>query len=144
MQLDDLFDLWEKDCKLDRTELGKASTTIPQLHHKYYKLFAQERLKLRKLEAEFKSLHKDKWDYFQGTMIQSDLEERGWVPNPLKILKSDLALYIDSDKEVINHNLKVAYQKEKIDFLESIIRTINNRGFQIKNAIDWEKFKVVI
>jgi len=142
MQLDDLFDLWEKDCKLDRTELGEASTIIPQLHHKYYKIFAQERLTLRKLDAEFKSLHKDKWDYFQGTMIQSDLEERGWEPNPLKILKSDLALYIDSDKEVINHNLKVAYQKEKIDFLESIIRTINNRGFHIKNAIDWEKFKV--
>jgi hypothetical protein len=77
-------------------------------------------------------------------MIQSDLEERGWVPNPLKILKSDLALYIDSDKDIINHNLKVAYQKEKIDFLESVIRTINNRGFHIKNAIDWEKFKVGI
>ena len=77
-------------------------------------------------------------------MIQSDLEERGWDPNPLKILKSDLSLYIDSDKDIINHNLKVAYQKEKIDFLESVIRTINNRGFQIKNAIDWEKFKVGI
>ena len=38
----------------------------------------------------------------------------------------------------------IAYHKEKIEFLESVIRTINNRGFQIKNAIDWEKFKVGI
>ena len=144
MTLDELFDLWKEDSKIDRTELGEASAIQPQLHHKYYKLFAQERLILRKFEADHKTLYKDKWDYFQGTMIQSDLEERGWIPNPLKILKSVLALYIDSDKDVIHHNLKVAYQKEKIDFLESVIRTINNRGFQIKNAIDWEKFKVGI
>jgi len=94
MTLDELFDIWEKDCKLDRTELGEASAKIPQLHHKYYKIYSQERLTLRKLEADHKKLYKDKWDYFQGTMIQSDLEERGWDPNPLKILKSDLSLYI--------------------------------------------------
>ena len=34
--------------------------------------------------------------------------------------------------------------REKIDFLESVIKTINIRGFHIKNAIDWEKFKVGI
>ena len=144
MTLDELFDIWEKDCKLDRTELGEASAKIPQLHHKYYKIYSQERLTLRKLEADHKKLYKDKWDYFQGTMIQSDLEERGWDPNPLKILKSDLSLYIDSDKDIINHMYKIEYQKEKIDFLDSVIRNINNRGFHIKNAIDWEKFKVGI
>ena len=59
-------------------------------------------------------------------------------------LKSDLATYIDSDKDMITYNMKIAYQKEKIDFLESVIKTVNIRGFHIKNAIDWEKFKVGI
>ena len=62
----------------------------------------------------------------------------------MKVLKSDLNMYLDSDKDVIKHMYKIEYQKEKIDFLESVIRTINNRGFHIKNAIDWEKFKVGI
>ena len=77
-------------------------------------------------------------------MSEEDLKGRGWEPNPLRILKSDLGVYIDSDKDIITHNMKIAYQKEKIDFLESVIKTINIRGFHIKNAIDWEKFKVGI
>ena len=144
MQLDELFELWKKDSEIDRTELGEASTNIPKLHYKYYKLFAQERLKLRKLEAEYKALYKDKWEYFQGNMSEEDLEANGWEPNPLRILKSDLNTYIDSDTDIIKQTSKMDYQKEKINFLENIIRSINNRGFQIKNAIDWEKFKVGI
>jgi len=144
MQLDELFELWKKDSEIDRTELGEASTNIPKLHYRYYKLFAQERLKLRKLEAEYKALYKDKWEYFQGNMSEEDLEANGWKPNPLKILKSDLNTYIDSDTDIIKQTSKMDYQKEKINFLENIIRSINNRGFQIKNAIDWEKFKVGI
>ena len=90
MQLDELFDLWKKDSEIDRSELGEASAKIPQLHYKYYKLYAQERLKLKKLEAEYKVLYKDKWEYFQGTMSEEDLEDREWQPNPLKILKVDI------------------------------------------------------
>ena len=144
MQLDDLFELWKDDSQIDRTELGEASTTIPKLHYKYYKHYAQERLTLKKLEAEYKTLHRNKWDYFQGNLSDEDLKELDWIPFQMKVLKSDLSMYIDSDKQVINHMYKIEYQKEKIDFLESVIRTINNRGFHIKNAIDWEKFKVGI
>ena len=35
-------------------------------------------------------------------------------------------------------------QKEKVDFLESIIKSLNNRGFNLNAAIQWEKFKVGI
>ena len=144
MQLDQLFELWKVDSEIDRTELGEASTTIPKLHYKYYKLYAQERLTLKKLDAEYKALYKCKWEYYQGNLSDEELKENEWEPFPLKVLKSDLGTYIDSDKDIINHMYKVEYQKEKIDFLESVIRTINNRGFHIKNAIDWEKFKVGI
>ncbi len=144
MQLDSLFELWKVDSEIDRSELGEASTTIPKLHYKYYKLYSQERLTLRKLEAEYKVLFKDKWEYYQGNMSEEDLKEREWEPFPLKVLKTDIDKYIDSDTDIVKHNYKIEYQKEKIDFLESVIRSINNRGFQIKNAIDWEKFKVGI
>mgnify|MGYP000539354746 CR=1 FL=1 len=99
---------------------------------------------IKKLEAEYKSLYKDKWEYYQGNLPDEDLKERGWDPFQLKVLKSDLSTYIDSDKDIINHMYKIEYQKEKIDFLDSVIRNINNRGLHIKNAIDWEKFKVGI
>ena len=144
MQLDELFENWGKDCNIDRAELGNESTKIPQLHFKYFKFLSNERLLLKKLESEYTVLHKCKWDYYQGIMTLEDLQEKGWEQQPLKILKTDLPQYIGSDGDIIKMNQKIAYQKEKIEFLESVIRTINNRGFQIKNAIDWEKFKVGI
>ena len=51
-------------------------------------------------------------------------------------------MHIDSDKDIITHNLKIAYIKEKVEFVEAIIRTLNIRSYQINNAIQWEKFKV--
>ena len=55
---------------------------------------------IKKLEAEYKSLYKDKWEYYQGNLPDEDLKERGWDPFQLKVLKSDLSTYIDSDKDI--------------------------------------------
>jgi len=35
---------------------------------------------------------------------------------------------------------KVTYVQSVVDYLDKTIRTISNRTFQIKNAIDWKKF----
>jgi hypothetical protein len=142
MTLDDIMALWSKDCDLDRTELGEESLKIPQLHSKYFNIFSKERLLLRKLEAEQRVLHNKKYEWFNGTMDIDDLKEMSWEPNPLKILRTDIQQYIDADDDIIKLNLQVAYQKEKVEFLENAIRSLNARGFNIKSAIDWEKFKV--
>ena len=64
--LDDLFDLWAEDSKIDRTELGEESIKIPQLHHKYYKLFSIERLGMVKLQEDLRMLKKDLFEYYNG------------------------------------------------------------------------------
>jgi hypothetical protein len=142
--LEELFDVWSEDSKIDRTELGEESIKIPQLHHKYYKMFSMERLGMVKLQEDLRVLKKDLFEYYNGSMSIDELRDHQWEQNPLKILKSDISTYIDSHGEVVSLNLKIAYAKEKVDFLESVIRSLNNRGYQLKNAIDWEKFKVGI
>ena len=89
-------------------------------------------------------MYKDKWEYYQGNTPEEDLKEKGWEPNPIRILKQDLDKYIDSDPDIIKHNLRMSAQKEKVDFLDSVLRMISNRSFQLKGVIDWEKFKVGI
>ena len=142
MNLEEIQNEWEKDSKIDRTELGEESIKIPALHSKYYQLYSRERLQLARLTETMKLLKKDKWDYYSGNLDMDELKDKGWEPFQLKVLKSDIQMYIDSDKDVIDSNLKVAYCKEKVDFLEAIIRTLNLRSYQINNAINWEKFKV--
>jgi len=99
---------------------------------------------MRKIEESMKELRKLKYQYYDGTLDKYELDEHGWEPNPLKILRGDLKDYVDADKDVIDYNLKLAYAKEKVDLLENIIRSLNTRGYNIKSAIDWEKFKVGI
>ena len=53
-----------------------------------------------------------------------------------KVLHLDLWTYYQG--------LGLSYQKEKVDFLEAIIKSLNARGFNINAAISWEKFKVGI
>tara|TARA_A100001515_G_scaffold134879_1_gene125387 strand:- start:154 stop:588 length:435 start_codon:yes stop_codon:yes gene_type:complete len=141
MKLETIYEHWSSDSKIDRTELGNESIKIPQLHAKYFKFYSEERLRLKQYESEYKILYKRKFEYYMGTMDEGEQKNLGWEPQLLKILRTDLPTYIDADQDIINLNLKISMQKEKIDVLDNIIRTINNRGFQIKNVIDWEKFK---
>lgn len=140
MKIEEIMDLWQEDVNIDRTELGDAALDIPKLHHKYYKLFVHERMILRKYEAEMKTLKLDKYEFFtQGP--SEETKDKGWrLPAKGLILKSDIPTYMDADSDIINLNLKIGLQQEKVDFLDSVIKTIINRNFIIKNAIEWQKF----
>jgi Recombination, repair and ssDNA binding protein UvsY len=142
MKLSDLLDMWHEDVQMDKTELAAESLRVPQLHHKYYKAYVQEGLLFKKLESDYKLLLRQKTQYYAGTMSEEELDELGWEPQPMKILKQDITLFIEGDEHIRLLQAKLDMQKQKIDFLESVIRSISNRGYLIKNAIDWERFKM--
>lgn len=142
MRIDDIYALWEKDSNIDRTELGEESLKIPQLHHKYFKLFSQERIVQRALENDYKELYRAKHEYYQGILSEEELDERKWEPQQLKILRADLPLYLEADRDLQTLKSKIQLQQEKIDFLESVIKSLQNRGYQIKAAIEWTKFQM--
>jgi tetrahydromethanopterin S-methyltransferase subunit G len=51
-------------------------------------------------------------------------------------------LYIDSDSDIQKLQARIDMQNEKVEFVESIIKNLPARGYQINAAISWEKFKV--
>jgi hypothetical protein len=144
MTLEEIQQHWDKDSEVDRTELGNEATKIPQLHSKYFKMFSAERLKLKQLEGKAKILHFDLWTYYQGSIDHDTLKSYGWDQNDHIILKQDIPMHIEANRTHIDSNLGLSYQREKVDFLEAIIKSLNGRGFNISAAINWEKFKVGI
>jgi hypothetical protein len=56
------------------------------------------------------------------------------------VLKADLPMYMDADQDIIKLSLKIGLQQEKIEFLVSIIKSLTNRGYNLKSAVDWQKF----
>jgi acetone carboxylase gamma subunit len=73
-------------------------------------------------------------------MSQEELERRGWEQYLGRLLKNEIAKYIESDDDVLKLKQQLVVLQEKVNYLDSVIRMINNRGFQIKNALDWLKF----
>lgn len=140
MKLDDIMNEWEKDSHINEAELGAESIKTPYLHHKYFKMYTGEGMLLKKLEYERKSLYRDKYQYYIGILDEETMRQHGWEPNPLKILKADLPIYLESDEDLQLVDQRIDIQKQKLSFLESVIKTLSNRGFMIKNAIDWAKF----
>lgn len=141
MLLEEIQENWFHDCKIDQTNLASTAAKIPELHQKYYKIYSQERLLLKKYETDYKKLRLEKFEFYtQGPTKET--HDKGWELPPVgKILKSEVNTYLDADQDIINMMLKISLQEEKVRFLESIIQSsINNRSFVLKNIIDWKKF----
>jgi hypothetical protein len=141
MKLDSIYALWAEDSKIDRMDLGEESLKISSLHQKYSEIYTNEKIALRKYESDLKVLKLEKHEFYtQGPT--NETQEKGWeLPAIGKIIRSDVQQYIDADKDVIQLTLKIGVQYEKVSLLESIIKNLFNRGFQIKNAIDYMKFQ---
>jgi hypothetical protein len=120
--------------------LAEESLKIPKLHHKYYSIYLSEKASLRKLESDLKKLKLEKYEFYtQGPTEET--KAKGWkMPARGMILKADIPMYMDGDQEIIDLSLKIGVQQEKIDFLESIIKSFQNRGYIIKTAVDFVKF----
>ena len=147
MKIEEIFEMWAEDSKLDRTELGKEALDIPKLHNKYYKIYIGEKYRLMQMEADLKKTTALRYDFYSGSIDDDTLEEMGWLQEfrdlgRKTILKSDIPRYLDADDVIINLTLKVSMQKEKVLFVDSIIKSLVNRGFNIKAAIEWSKFQV--
>ena len=140
MKFEEIQKLWSGDCEIDETELSQESVKIPQLHNKYLILFHDERLRLRTMKFDHSKLLKVKREYYSGRMDETELEAYDWEPFQYKLLKADVQEYIDADDAIIEGKKKISLQEEKVDYLEAIVKGLSNRGYLIKNAIDWKRF----
>ena len=137
MTLEELQQSVDRDLKIDDTELDTESINIPLLHNKYLQYYNKFSLLLKKSEYEYRVLKRQKWEYYTGKADESVYREK---PFDLKVLKSDVHIYMESDDELQRADQKTAYLKQVVTYLEQVLRSINNRTFLIKNAIEWKKF----
>jgi|TARA_R110002096_G_scaffold125900_4_gene272149 hypothetical protein len=141
LKLEEIQEFWNADREIDITELATESVRIPQIHDKYLKIYIDERIRLKGLQFELTKLVRLKTDYYAGKLTQEELEKLGWEQFLQRLLKNEISTYIESDSDIIKHKKNIVLIEEKCYYLDSIIKMISNRGFQIKGAIDWIKYK---
>jgi hypothetical protein len=139
MNIENLKAEVKKDLTIDKTDLASESVRIPQIHNKYLNFLMNDRLTLSKLETDLIKLRHRKWLYYTGKMSHEELDELGWEPFDLTVLKTDIDRFINADDEVITLQHKVALIREKVSYLDGVMKAINNLNWNIRSAIDWFK-----
>ena len=130
--------MWEKDSQIDKDNLHDESLKIPALHAKYHDMFNNILLLRKKAEQQRKNIRHERYEYFSG---KADPDVYVDNPFPKKIRDKDtMQKYLDADESLMNVSLKIDYYETMLNYIESILKQISNRTYQVKNAIEWQKF----
>ena len=130
--------MWEKDSQIDADNLHTESLKVPALHAKYHEMFNNFLLLRKKAEQQRKNIRHERYEYYSGKV-----DPEVYIENPFgkKIRDKDtMTKYLDADDKLKQISLKIDYYETLLNYCESILKQINNRTYQIKNAIEWQKF----
>ena len=108
MTLEELHQQADVDLKFDDTELDLESIRTPQLHNKYLKLYTKFSLQYKKARDDYDVVYKFKWEYYCGKAAPEVYQES---PFDLKVLKTDVYIYLNADAELQQADQKVEYLK---------------------------------
>ena len=138
LDLDTIQKMWEQDSRIDPDNLHTESLNIPILHSKYFEIYNTIILLKKKAEQQKKNIRHQRYEYFTG---KADPDVYLENPFPKKVRdKETLQGYLDSDEKLSQISLKVEYYETMLMYIDSILKMIANRTYQIKNAIEFMRF----
>ena len=139
MNLEKIQEMWERDSHIDPDNLHDESLKIPQLHSKYYTIYNTITLMREKARDSYNRIRLERYNYYTG---KAPAEVYAAEPFPYKVREKDaIQRHMDADEKLNKVNMKIKYYDTTLKYLEEIIRIISNRTYQIKNAIEWNKFQ---
>ena len=138
-KLNELQEEAKSDLAITRLEnLDQESYKNQNIKPKWFEY--RSRFELLKTQASIKhtKLYREKWEYYGG---KADAKVYAAKPFDLKVLKTDLGMYINSDDDIIELQAKISYYEVVVKYIDGVIKSIDNRGWDIRNAQDWKKFE---
>ena len=139
MNLEQIQEMWEKESKIDPDNLHDESLKIPQLHSKYYTLYNTITLLRERAREQYNKVRLERYNYYTGKATAEVYAEE---PFPYKVREKDaIQRHLEADDKMNKVDMKIKYYDIMLKFLEEIIRNISGRTYQIKNAIEWNKFQ---
>ena len=124
--------------KVNDEKLDTEALKNQELYAKYLDHKSRFELLLHKAKGDYKKMYREKWEYYGG---KADAKIYATKPFDLKVLKTDLSIYIESDEDIIKIEHKISYLDTVIKYLDGVLKSIASRGWDIKNAISWRQFE---
>ena len=139
MNLEKIQEMWQRDSVIDPDNLHDESLKIPQLHSKYYTVYNTITLLREKARDSYNRVKLERYNYYTG---KAEPEVYAEEPFPYKVREKDaIQRHLEADEKLTQLDLKIRYYDTTLKFLEDTIKNVSNRTFQIKYAIEWNRFQ---
>ena len=139
MNLEELKKEAYKDLPItDQEHLDQESFRNQEIKSRWLDYKSRFELLLVKNQGDYQKLYRAKWEYYGG---KADAKIYETKPFDLKVLKSDLSIYIESDEDIIKIENKIVYLEVVVKYVDGVLKSISARGWDIKNAIQWKNFE---
>lgn len=136
--LADIQEMWRVDSKIDELNLGKEALKISELHSKYLNMLTTTKMQSRRAYGKMLQYRRTKSRWFLGELSREELSALKWEPYLFaKPLKADLDKMLDADPDVLQEGDKVEYLNTMVYQLEQILRSLNSRTWDVKNALQF-------
>lgn len=136
MTLDEILQEWDEDSTVKLTNIDEAATRTIK-HHAKYLTYLREALRAhRNAEARVNQVMSDRYDWYAGRS-----KNDAGVAYPYRLDKTEIRMKVDADPIYIAAKNDERELASMVKSLQDIIDAINRRGFLLKTAVDYQKFK---
>lgn len=133
---------WSKDSKINDLDLSREALRGPSLHSKYLDLLVDAKRQTAKHRHDLAKMQALKVRYWNGLLSKAELEQYGLPQYQYaKPMKAEIDSKLAADDDCIDIQEKIDELEIIIYTLESIMKSIASRGWDIRNAIEWNKFQ---
>ena len=138
--LDDIFAEMKEDMKFDQTELGREALRINELFQKYLRLYVSSKLEVDRMQLTLSKLIERRTAYYKGEATAEEYKKNPF--NEKVKTNHEMQVRLDGDEQIIAAKRNILINEQKVEIYSQCLEYIKrNRGFEIKNAIEDEKFK---
>lgn len=139
--VEDIVKQWEADAVINPLDIKGESLRTPILHSKYVSMLATWKIKQTNLKIKLNEVRQEKTRYYNGEMSLEECRAKGIDQyQGIKPVRAVLEQMLAADNDVT----KVQMQMEAVDttvyIIESILKAISARDFQISNYIKQQAF----
>jgi hypothetical protein len=139
MKLEEIQKMWVEDSQIDEDNLDVESLNVTtKLHSKYLTLLGNSRVRYNALVEKKKIKIQQLTDYYEGKIDGKDIGREPW--QIVDKTNARLEKRVDGDKEIVQMNMNIIECEERVLTLKEILTSINQRSFNIRNAIEFKKF----
>lgn len=140
-KLNNVLEEWKTDCKINELNVSGEIIRTASLHAKYLSYYNEFKLGIFKSSSDYEKMKRIRIEYYQGSLDKETLDEHQWEPFNLKLnTKMAVDSFITADKILLKLIEKKLYYEQAAETCQSILKEINNRTWQLKTLVDYQKY----